>query len=55
MRSFLIPVLALTWACPARMVAAQITLLSPLENDYDAIPGRSYSGTITLRNDSNEP
>ena len=39
----------------AAVTAAQIALVGDLSNDRQASPGSSYEGSLTLRNDSNEP
>src|SRR3990172_5316546 len=34
---------------------AQVSVIGELSQDRDTEPGESYSGTITIKNDSNEP
>jgi hypothetical protein len=39
-------------AAPA---GAQVSIIGDLSQDHDAVPGESYSGSILVKNDSNEP
>jgi hypothetical protein len=45
---FLIPILA---SC----LTAQVSIIGELSQDKDALPGDVYSGTIVIRNDTQEP
>lgn len=40
---------------PFAFVSAQVSVIGELSQDRDVHPGESYSGTIMIRNDSNEP
>ena len=45
---FLVPILAL-------YLNAQVSIIGELSQDKDALPGDVYTGTIVIRNDTNEP
>jgi hypothetical protein len=45
---FIIPILV---SC----LAAQVSIIGELSQDKDALPGNEYTGTIVIRNDTNEP
>jgi hypothetical protein len=48
----LLPGLCIVLAWGAR---AQVSIIGDLSQDHDARPGESYSGSILVKNDSNEP
>lgn len=39
----------------ASCLTAQVSIIGELSQDKDALPGDAYSGTIVIRNDTNEP
>jgi hypothetical protein len=45
---FIIPILV---SC----LTAQVSIIGELSQDKDALPGNEYTGTIVIRNDTNEP
>jgi hypothetical protein len=42
-------------ACITPHVRAQVSIVGDLSQDHEARPGETYSGSIVVRNDSNEP
>ena len=40
---------------PAGGAVAQVSIIGDLSQDHDARPGESYSGSILVKNDTDEP